>query len=222
MGALHRAWIATSLAVLAATGCVTRGSFDELEAQKRELEASNRELVGEVARLEAQRAELAEGLAEVEAEKAVLADTYTQLVAELRTEVQTGQVEIEQLRDGVRLNVSDELLFASGSASLGEQGRALIERVAGQINDEAAIVTVEGHTDDVAVGPGLKRRFPTNWELAGARAASVVRLLAENGIDPTRLRAVSRGPFAPLVPNDTAEGRARNRRTEILLRPVGG
>jgi chemotaxis protein MotB len=79
-------------------------------------------------------------------------------------------------------------------------------------------VFVEGHTDNVPVGRRLRERYPTNWELAGARAALVVRALSEGGVEPKRLRAVSRGPFAPIAANDTPENRARNRRTEIILR----
>ena len=79
---------------------------------------------------------------------------------------------------------------------------------------------MEGNTDNVPVGPELRKLYPTNWELAGARAAEVVRLLADNGVDPATMRAVSRGPFDPIASNDTAEGRAENRRTEIVLRPA--
>jgi chemotaxis protein MotB len=134
--------------------------------------------------------------------------------------VASGQIHIEQLVDGVRVGLSDEILFASGSASLNDGGRAVLTRVAGMISDDKAIITVEGHTDSVGISKKLKSQFPTNWELAGARAASVVRLLSEQGVDPKTMRAVSRGPFAPIASNDTREGRAKNRRTEILLRPV--
>ncbi len=122
--------------------------------------------------------------------------------------------------DGIRLAVSDELLFPSGSAELESGGRDVLIRVAKQIGDEQAIVAVEGHTDNVRIGPSLRKRYTSNWELAAARAAGVVRLLNENGLAGERLRAVSRGPFAPIASNDTAKGRARNRRTEIVLRPV--
>ena len=77
----------------------------------------------------------------------------------------------------------------------------------------------QSHTDNIAVGPRLKQRYPTNWELAGARAASVVRLLSESGVANDRLSAVSFGPFYPVESNDTSAGRARNRRIEIRLLP---
>ncbi|HEX9815165.1 MAG TPA: OmpA family protein, partial [Myxococcota bacterium] len=74
-------------------------------------------------------------------------------------------------------------------------------------------IAVEGHTDDVPVA----RRYPSNWELAAARASSVVRLMVELGVGPERFKVVSRGEFAPIASNETAEGRAKNRRIEIQL-----
>jgi len=208
------------LVVTFSVGCVTRGKYDELEAQRNSLESNRDALLGEVAELQAERDALVDQIGAVEAEKDRMAGTYSQLVSELQSEVASGQVQIQQIVDGVRLQVSDELLFKSGSANLGDKGKDLIARVAEQIKGGTSIVTVEGHTDNVAVGPGLQSKFPTNWELAGARAAIVVRMLAENGVNADRLRAVSRGPFAPVAANDTEAGRAKNRRTEILLRPI--
>jgi chemotaxis protein MotB len=159
-------------------------------------------------------------LLKTETEVASLRGTYGELVDVLQAEVLAGQIEVLQLVDGIRLKVSEELLFRSGSARLSEKGRTLLARVAGQIADENAIISVEGHTDNVAISPSLRDRYATNWELAGARASSVVRVLSEAGVDPMQLRAVSRGPFAPIASNDTAEGRSQNRRTEIILRPL--
>jgi chemotaxis protein MotB len=79
---------------------------------------------------------------------------------------------------------------------------------------------VLGFTDNVPVGPNLAERFPSNWELAGARAASVVRVMEEEGIPAPQLVAVSRGETEPIASNDTAEGRAQNRRIDVRLRPV--
>jgi chemotaxis protein MotB len=80
-------------------------------------------------------------------------------------------------------------------------------------------IDVVGNTDDVPIGPELAGRYPTNWELAGARAAVVVRYLHESGVDPTKLEAISGGQYHPVAANDTPTGRASNRRTDILLRP---
>jgi chemotaxis protein MotB len=216
-----------ALLLAASAGCVTKGKYEDLEADRNRVAAERTDLQGRVTQLEAQNAaldqksrELGAQVSASQAQMAEMKGTYDQLVNELKGEVASGAVQIQQLVDGVRLNVSDELLFPSGSALLNEGGRSLIARVAEQIKGGDSIVSVEGHTDNAPIGPSLKKLYPTNWELAGARAAAVVRELSDHGVDPLRLRAVSLGPFSPVASNDSAEGRAKNRRTEILLRPV--
>ncbi len=200
-----------AVSAVASLGCVSSGKYGELEAERDAL-------VAERDAMAAEQAEMSSELASLRAENEEMKSTYGELVRELQSEVEAGQITIQEMVDGIRLGVSDELLFASGGTTIGDEGTSVIARVAQQIKDDDAIVFVEGHTDDVRVGKTLRARYPTNWELAGARAALVVRQLSENGVDPKRLRAVSRGPFAPLAPNDTPENRARNRRTEIILR----
>lgn len=149
-----------------------------------------------------------------------LQSTYQGLVNDLETELQKGAIEIEQLRSGLRVAVSDEILFASGSAQLDPGGIELLEKVAANINQLVDYaIDVEGHTDNVLIRGVLKQRFPSNWELAGARASSVVRLLEAAGIEGARLQAISRASYAPVASNDDADGRSMNRRIEILLRP---
>jgi len=217
--------IAASAAV--SLGCVTQATYDGLVTQHEALRAERAALVEYTRALERQlesvntsRDELSAQLAVTEVRVAELRGTYNRLIGELEAEVASGQIEIQQLVGGIRLAVSDELLFPSGSAQLESGGRDVLIRVAKQIGDEQAIVAVEGHTDNVRIGPSLRKRYTSNWELAAARAAGVVRLLNEQGLVGERLRAVSRGPFAPIASNDTLEGRARNRRTEIILRTL--
>jgi chemotaxis protein MotB len=149
-----------------------------------------------------------------------LRQTYGELVSDLESEVTAGRIEIDRLREGLRLNLAQEILFAPGSARLNQRGRELIGRVAERLATAPQRVEVHGHTDDRGIGGALAGRYPSNWELAGARAASVVRLLAERGVPPHRMRAVSFGEFRSVAPNDTPEGRARNRRIEIRLLPA--
>jgi len=212
-----RAVLGTALSTTALwatlTGCVTQGTYDELMAERDQIQASRDAL-------QSQLDETSAALAASQEEIAATKGTYDQLVSSLQAEVASGQVEIQQIVDGIRLNVSDELLFSSGSAELEPKGTDLLGRVAQQIKGDNSVVSVEGNTDNVAITGRLKERYPTNWELAGARAAIVVRVLAENGVAPERMRAVSRGPFDPVASNDTPEGRAKNRRTEIILRPL--
>jgi chemotaxis protein MotB len=144
------------------------------------------------------------------------------LEASLRSEISADQVKIEQLENGIRVRMSNELLYQSGAVELHPKGRAALDKIAGQLANMAAQgnqVDVVGNTDDVPVGPELSERYPTNWELAGARAAVVVRYLQEKGVDPTKLEAISDSQYHPVAPNDSAAGRAQNRRTDLLLRP---
>jgi len=166
--------------------------------------------------------EAAAALAARETELAAMQSTYDELVGDLEAEVSAGQIEIERLREGLRLNVSDEVLFASGSAELDDTGRKVLVKVAGQLASLEDFIEVRGHTDDRRIRGALAKRYPTNWELAAARSARVVRLLEERGVPGDRLAVVSLGPNDPIAPNDSSQGRARNRRIEIRLIPSRG
>lgn len=201
-------------------------SFEDEREARSSLETNYEKIQKQATRLdetlEAERLarmEAAAALAKREAELAKIQSTYDGLVQDLEAEVSAGQIEIQRLRDGLRLNVSDEILFASGSAELDAKGSKVLVKVAAQLKKLSDRIQIRGHTDDRRIGGALAQRYPTNWELAGARAARVVRLLEEKGIDPKRLAAISLGPNDPVVANDSAENRQRNRRIEILLVP---
>lgn len=217
------------LIVLLATavGCVTKGTHeavvaerDGLQARSNALLADKTELEGRLAELQSANVSLSSRLGDTQREISDLTKTHDGLVANLQAELASGEVEILRMRDGIQLNVADDVLFPSGSALLNDGGRELLSRVAQQLLEAPNTIRVEGHTDDVPIRGQLQSRYPTNWELAGARAASVVRLMAEHGIEGARMRAVSSGEFSPRVPNDTDERRAKNRRIEIRLLPT--
>jgi chemotaxis protein MotB len=96
----------------------------------------------------------------------------------------------------------------------------VLEKVASELAKSPNRIVVEGHSDDVPITGSLKRRYPTNWELAAARACRVVRLFQDAGIAGERLHAVSAGPFQPEASNESAKGRSINRRIEIRLLPA--
>jgi chemotaxis protein MotB len=199
--------------------------IDEIEDLRQVREA----LEEKIEALDQRRGELETNLRESESELLrhteeveQLRETYGALVTDLESEVAAGEIEIDRLREGLRLNLSQEILFSSGSARLNERGRAVIGKVAERLATGSQRIEVQGHTDGVAIRGPLAKRYPSNWELAGARAGSVVRLLAERGIPPDRMSAVSFGESRPVAPNDTPEGRARNRRIEIRLLPAEG
>jgi chemotaxis protein MotB len=146
------------------------------------------------------------------------------LESSLRAEIGADQVEIQQLENGIRVRMSSDLLYQEGSIELTPAGRNALDKVAPQLANSAAQsfqVDIVGNTDNVPIGQQLISRYPSNWELAGARAAVVLRHLQARGVDPTRLEAISNGEYHPIAANDSASGRAKNRRTDVVLRPTG-
>jgi len=139
--------------------------------------------------------------------------------ASLQKEINADQVQIEQLKDGIRVRMSADLLYREGAVGLSHSGQAALDKVAPQLARQTYEIDVVGNSDNLPIGPELVARYPTNWELAGARADIVVRYLQDRAVDPSRMRAVSAGQYHPVSSNDTEEGRAKNRRTELLLRP---
>ncbi len=209
------------------TACVSTSQYSQLEQERDALAARNSELTTEKSALEAKMAtlqtqgeELDSKLHEREDETRKLQETYDGLKKSLEKELKAGQIEVEQLRDGLRVNVAQDILFDSGSAALDKNGTSVLGKVATQLKKSSHQILVIGHTDNKPIRPALAKQYPSNWELAGARAASVVRLFAQSGLSSKRMRAVSVADSQPVASNSTEEGRARNRRIEIRLRPV--
>jgi chemotaxis protein MotB len=110
--------------------------------------------------------------------------------------------------------VSDRVLFEPGQADLRSEGREVVDKLAAAIGRLPNKLTVEGHTDNVPISG----RYASNWELSTARATTVLRELIErHGISPARLSAAGYADERPLATNDTAEGRAANRRVELVV-----
>jgi len=193
---------------------------ESLAQEKSALDTEKAAVEARLAEVEAREKALGSQLQQTEEEAGRLKSTYDGLVGSLKKELEAGQIQVQQMRDGLSVNVAQEILFASGSATLDKSGQEVLQRVGEQLKQTNYQVVVTGHTDDKPIGAGLVGRYPTNWELAGARAASVVRLFADSGLAAGRLLAVSMGETKPVAPNDTPEGRAKNRRIEIRLRPV--
>ena len=157
--------------------------------------------------------------AEKEAAKATRS-LHDDLVADLKSELSAQQVKVDLMKSGIRVSMPGEVLFGSGSTSLTEVGREMLLKVGAKLRDSPYQTVVAGFTDNVPIGGVLAQQYPSNWELAGARAARVVRLLEASGVPSERLIAVSFGENQPVASNDDEEGRARNRRIEIRLRPL--
>ena len=123
------------------------------------------------------------------------------------------------IKDGnVYVSLQEKLLFKSGSAVVDPIGKAALKSLAQVLNSTKDIsVMIEGHTDNIPIKTAL---FKDNWDLSTARATSIVRILTnDDGFDPKRITSSGKGEFKPVKGNDTTEGRASNRRTEVILSP---
>jgi len=124
-------------------------------------------------------------------------------------------VHVQSRPDGILITLSGELLFASGRADLLPGARELLWVAAARLPGLPNNIIIAGHTDDV---PLNTPEFPSNWELSTARALAVLHFLSDQmHIPPQRLAAIGYGPYHPIASNATREGRARNRRVEILI-----
>ena len=149
-----------------------------------------------------------------------VSSTYDQLVAKMKGEIDKGQVTISELRGKLTVNMVEAILFDSGKAEIKQEGLVVLGKVIEilkTVNDKA--IRIEGHTDNKPIVGPLTQRYPTNWELSAARAINVARYLQKQGIEPAVLSAAAFGEFKSVADNTTPEGRAKNRRIEIVLVP---
>ena len=137
-----------------------------------------------------------------------------QLSSTLAPLVREGKVRVTQNSRGVSVEINASVLFASGDAALTIESSEALHAVAALLKDDPHAVQVEGHTDTTPISNAL---FPSNWELSAVRASSVVRLFEASGVALARLSAVGHGSNIPVASNDTAEGRARNRRVAVTI-----
>jgi len=150
------------------------------------------------------------------------ANTYQQLDNQLKGEVAADQAQITQLQNQLKVTMVNEVLFAEGGWTLSPKGEAALAKIAPSLSKlQGQQIVVEGFTDNVPIGAHLKARFPSNWELSSARATDVVRFLVSKGVPANTISAQGFGDSRPVASNDTAEGRAKNRRVEIVIMAAG-
>ena len=151
----------------------------------------------------------------------LLDDTKKTIETSLKDQIAAQDIEVVEVDDKLKVIFLDKILFDSGSVEINPGGKELLKLMVDSLkeNNEQDIV-VEGHTDNVPLSAGLRKRFPSNWELSTARASAVVRFFQqEGGIQPKRLEARGYSHYRPVAPNDTEKGRRQNRRIEIILAP---
>jgi chemotaxis protein MotB len=149
--------------------------------------------------------------------------TKTEQAATVPTDLVASKLKVQDASGQSRINLGELanfLRYDSGEAAIKPEGYQVLDQLIEhlQTSGDSRLIRVEGHTDNVEIGPSLKSRYPNNWELSKARANGVVRYLVEKGgLDSARLSAVGYGDSRPAATNGIEEGRTKNRRVELLL-----
>ena len=226
--------IAIALVSTALSGCVTASSYHQLEAKDKQneqslaaSEARVTELEGKLGvastqktRLEGSVSEMKTALEDLakrkaEAEKRIA--EFQDLTAKFKPLVDAGRLSVRVVNGRMVVALSTDILFPSGSARLSKEGAVSIREVTGVLTSIAnKKFQIEGHTDSVPIATA---QYPSNWELASARALNVLNTMIDAGMAPEQISAASYGKFQPIKANDTPENRAQNRRIEIVVVP---
>ena len=150
-----------------------------------------------------------------------LETTYENLVSDLKKQIENQEVTIKTFEEKISVTFADRILFEFGKAKISPKGRKILGKIGNTLkNVQGKQIRVVGHTDNVPISPGYHYKFPSNWELSAARAASVVNYLQnEQGLDPVNLVAVGCSFYEPIASNETSKGRAQNRRVNIIIVP---
>ena len=238
-------WVLFVLALLAGAGASVF-LLTRLDRARTEASAATAQLVDASSRLDearTTRAEVAQRLEKMEAEKsdllalknelslqvqakdeeiAKLQGTYQELEQKMQEEIKKGDIRLSQSGGRIKVDLVDKILFDQGDSVITSGGDGVLSRVGAILsNVKDKKIQVSGHTDDIPISDKLKDKYPTNWDLAAARAINVVRYLEEKAKVPGKnLVVAAYGPWEPISSNRTVTGRARNRRIEIVLTPA--
>lgn len=164
-------------------------------------------------------------LAEADAVRMEMESLADEFAVEFEREASKGLLAYEVTDRDVSVMLRNSLLFKPGTIEVTKKGVSILRRVSGALKSLEDLrqweITVAGHTDNIAPGKTLRRKYPTNWEMSQARAASVVRyLIKKEGFPPALLGAMGYGEHRPVASNDTRQGRAENLRIEISVVPI--
>jgi len=219
-------------AALGTSGCVSTGEHKKMQALKNEeiasLQQQKTSLEQENSALKEQNTAVQQQVGTLEQQKAALLEStqqrqkqYDALVKGLSKEVEKGQLQVRQYQNMLQVDLAEQIFFDSGRATLKAGGKEVLKKVGAALKGyENKVIRVVGHTDNVPVAKSLQDTFPTNWELSTSRATTVVRYLQEKGVSPAFLNAAGYSEYKPVESNETDEGKAKNRRIEIVLIPL--
>jgi chemotaxis protein MotB len=213
-----------NVARLTESGAALQQNLDNL---KQQLESTSKDAAGKIASqqsmLNKSKEELATQQQKLEALQNLLeqqkknADALRQKMADALVKFNSNELSVSVKNGKVYVSLQENLLFPSGSALINPKGREALGKLAEVLNTNPDInVNIEGHTDSIP----MRGRYEDNWALSTARATSIVRILTKDyKVDPMRVIASGHSQYDPIDDNATPEGRARNRRTEIILTP---
>lgn len=195
---------------------------DDNAARLAALEKERQRLADDLAAAQRQNGALNSRVTDLEGQvnqsKGGLAKAEKDLLKALQPEISKGTVSVNQSGDALTINLASGLLFASGQDQLKAGGTDALKRVGGVLTDfPDKQVHVAGYTDNVAIKGALQKKFPSNKELSDARAYSAARALRDGGVS-TNLSAAGHGDSNPIASNNTADGRAKNRRVEVIVK----
>ncbi len=197
-----------------------RDEIAELEEIQRQTRAELRRLETALGERGAEYRALQEQLVSLSAIQREIRDRnriYEDVIGRFQSLIDAGQLSVDIVRGRLVIQLPQDILFESGSAVVGREGRetlATVGTVLAELTDRK--FQIEGHTDNVPIATA---RFPSNWELSSGRALSVVRILVEQGVVPANLSGAGYGEFQPVASNDDRESRRANRRIEIVMLP---
>ena len=186
-------------------GCVSQGKYDDLEGKYTQLQSQYNALQGQYQQLQqASAAQAAKSSADI---------------AALKKEIDAGKVHVSRLQNAIKYTVNSDLLFRSGSSEMSKEGQEIIAKLVPQLAPfQQAKLVVHGYTDNAPIGPALQRQGITSNEmLSQKRAEAVMAYLTAHGVKPDMIAAQGHGEADPVAANDTAQGRAQNRRVELIV-----
>jgi chemotaxis protein MotB len=216
--ASYKALEENSSAAIAANAQKNRELLAQLEAKEQALATESERLNKLKKELENRSKRVAE-LENVIASKDASMRALKDAISKALTNFEGKGLTVEQRNGKVYVSMENKLLFQSGSWSVGTEGRKAVQQLGSVLADNPDIaILIEGHTDDDPYkGNG---QLSGNWDLSTKRATAIVNILRENSaINPENLTAAGRGEYAPIASNDTVEGKAKNRRIEVILTP---
>lgn len=203
-------WTVAAMALAMSVGCVPKKKYDALEKQYSALQAKQKEK-------DKQLKHCHEAMKRRDEAAQHRLQRLRDMMRDLKPLIDSGVLTVDVRGGRVKLDLRSDILFASGSAELSDQGKATLSRVTKLLahrTDE--VYQVEGHTDS---SPISSEAYPDNWYLGAARAINVVEFMIANGMPANRISAATYAATEPVASNRTDEGRARNRRIEITVVP---